>query len=1169
MLLAIGVCLLGIAIYLHKTRSVSWSGGVVERMLRATIAEAERQHGKTCPWVILIGPSGAGKKQLMGTPIATCFAEDGNLLYSTVVHSGGVLLRVSGKLLALGAYTKYWNALLTDLRRLRPGLSLNSVVVMMPYVELVKQNFLLYRSIKRRISELQVALNLVLPMYLIVSKCHAWHGFDLLVKRLNPGSVIGWCAGAVTNGMDWVAECAKTIVRRIEELCDSVLVFESGVGHELFGCDARDPSSERYLTEALNVFCAPEQGVVIPRMRGLYLVDVQDNYKTCFCSALLEKKIFVEHTLVRVLVVEGVVQRMVRRWGILAIVCIGVLGLVISIKHCVELDSKCDALNKKFAAASNQIASLDCSIVKDKTLRSYLATEKVSEIMKIMQEIHQLGFVNLWLPSSWWFFIDLYKREHYLAVVNEIKACAMRELQEGLDRIAAIQVEQNPFYRLRNAGVINAMITLLEEVMKIDSAVQDLCSASSVSITSALRTALPALPGECVGTQAMSAPFNAKLDMQRFYRTWGLLETACCATVLTVDAIGQVQDLFAVLEIFERSPESVTRQELEKLAVALSNLIEGVEGQLDWLNDAKVGEELKELLGLMSKSGLFEPAAVRLLRQRCEQAARRLRELLLALRGPSSFPRPIFVLNKAGKLKVSKDIKRLFGGVNLILAHELLQPASSLHRVHLSNLGLCWNPEVWQEIVREVNLQQGFKAKSDGLLPPKISAGVGVSVRDEQRYRIYKHFDKMPNPEPYNAQVDWFVTISGGIKANAECAKRMINHLAVSDPQACRELCEHLLIVIRQFLSDLRKFLEHGYAYSMESLAELAKPGQSDALSAALGQARTRLLYLLKNCVEPPLLLLNWIKSVVPLADEEEEIYWAQVLKVAEMYVHKQGGSIAQLEELLVGVVAGSKDMNSALHVPRPTDPYFGRMYDQLTWQLKIRLEAQNAARCAQLYQDFVDVCESKLAGKWPFVDSPQALHKVSQQDFHEACCAFDAIAPQLRKILQDQPLPEFARAKYSRILAQFERCRLWLGHDGLRVRLRVSPLDARGKQFVRWALRADQKKYTAKWGEEVVVPWSEYEHFVLEFDIANASDVRLLSGGTRARLEMGGRWEWLQWMQKWQYSDYQAGRVLMLHIPTTVGGVVFGVSVEFLDKDGCVLEWPELPLRLESTEGL
>ncbi|MDB4876973.1 MAG: hypothetical protein JWM41_3419 [Gemmatimonadetes bacterium] len=232
------------------TGNVHASGMTAALGLRKSFSDAHRAfraqtHGAAdrlaIPWVLSVGEVGCGKTTMLNAltlPRLPGVPREGDSSVEPACNwsffEQGVVLDIAGALLVDPTRThaddRAWNALVTQLQKYRPERPLDAVVLSIPVTDLVGTSRLTRDAlgakagrIGDRLAELQNALSLRLPVYVVVTKCDSVPGFgafcrSMPAKRLD--DMLGWSSPYSVDAAfvpAWADEAMDSVLRGVQE----------------------------------------------------------------------------------------------------------------------------------------------------------------------------------------------------------------------------------------------------------------------------------------------------------------------------------------------------------------------------------------------------------------------------------------------------------------------------------------------------------------------------------------------------------------------------------------------------------------------------------------------------------------------------------------------------------------------------------------------------------------------------------------------------------------------------------------------------------------------------------------------------------------------------------------------------------------------------------------
>lgn len=198
------------------------------------LGKKTRRPAEALPWYVVVGAPGSGKSTALGSSgVRFPYRSAGDTGASSQDSSGtrscefwmsndAVLLDTSGRYVADDACKPEWAALLKLLLKHRPRRPLNGIVVAVSLDELrVTDDEALFaqaRQIRARIDEAIERLHMMLPVYVVVTKCDLLTGFIELFGDLDDSEV--GSAWGFTNSRRNSGAGAATFAPYFDELLD-------------------------------------------------------------------------------------------------------------------------------------------------------------------------------------------------------------------------------------------------------------------------------------------------------------------------------------------------------------------------------------------------------------------------------------------------------------------------------------------------------------------------------------------------------------------------------------------------------------------------------------------------------------------------------------------------------------------------------------------------------------------------------------------------------------------------------------------------------------------------------------------------------------------------------------------------------------------------------------
>jgi type VI secretion system protein ImpL len=197
-----------------------------------------RDYRYNVPWVLTVGAPSGGRSTLLNQ-LATESSDDSSSLAWRFLP-GGAVIDVPGSFLighnGRAAVDGQWKRLLRNLERHRPHRPADGLVLTIAAPDLIAggdENDLRKKSqavaIRAKLDQLQAELGMVLPVYVLITKCDHIQGFGSFLERINPDlsdDLFGWSNSSTlesTYSADWVDEAFGSIANRLLELQVGIL----------------------------------------------------------------------------------------------------------------------------------------------------------------------------------------------------------------------------------------------------------------------------------------------------------------------------------------------------------------------------------------------------------------------------------------------------------------------------------------------------------------------------------------------------------------------------------------------------------------------------------------------------------------------------------------------------------------------------------------------------------------------------------------------------------------------------------------------------------------------------------------------------------------------------------------------------------------------------------
>jgi len=270
----------------------------IEQQFRRVVRELRGRHRGAgglyeIPWLMLLGPSGSGKSELIAASefdIPAQFAPQGTArgVCGLVVSNDAFLIDAPGSWLTGGAGTgpDDWYELLRCMRASRSKCALNGVIVTVSVTELLGGSARLSelgRELRRRLNEIRFELGVDVPTYVVVTHADQLDGFAETVQLL-PSSwleqAFGW-----TNDLRRLPEPGASVAaviddlaRRMDQLLPELLLRQPDpqLQRPLFGFPTELASLAKPLEQWIGVIFARDvHGDPSPFLRGVYLTSAR------------------------------------------------------------------------------------------------------------------------------------------------------------------------------------------------------------------------------------------------------------------------------------------------------------------------------------------------------------------------------------------------------------------------------------------------------------------------------------------------------------------------------------------------------------------------------------------------------------------------------------------------------------------------------------------------------------------------------------------------------------------------------------------------------------------------------------------------------------------------------------------------------------------------------
>ncbi|TPV93764.1 MAG: type VI secretion system membrane subunit TssM [Myxococcales bacterium FL481] len=264
------------------------------------LGKSGRRAAEALPWYVMLGSPGAGKTAALGAsgvrfPYRSAGDTKSDRVDSSKTRScefwmsnDAVVLDTSGRYIADDASQPEWSALLKLLIKHRPRRPLNGIVVAVSIDELRTIDdealFAQARQIRARIDEAIEQLHMMLPVYVVVTKCDLLTGFVELFGDLDDTEV--GQAWGFTNSRRQTGSGAATFAPYFEELMDlarrrSLVRLEHERDPAVAARAYAFPEQLEHMRTRLSAFVGEVFSENIyrdmPLFRGLYLTSAQQD----------------------------------------------------------------------------------------------------------------------------------------------------------------------------------------------------------------------------------------------------------------------------------------------------------------------------------------------------------------------------------------------------------------------------------------------------------------------------------------------------------------------------------------------------------------------------------------------------------------------------------------------------------------------------------------------------------------------------------------------------------------------------------------------------------------------------------------------------------------------------------------------------------------------------
>jgi type VI secretion system protein ImpL len=226
-----------------KEAAVESPGTQLDRSVRSSLSilrykVSGKDYRYNVPWVLALGAPSGGKSTILEQLATECSDENSNLCWRFL--PGGAVIDVPGSFLighnGGAAVDGQWKRLLRILARQRAHRPADGVVLSLSAPDLLAtgdESDLRQKSqaaaMRAKLDQLQTELGMVLPVYVLITKCDHVAGFGSFLERIDADlsdDLFGWSNASTlesTYSADWVDEAFSTIGDRLVELQIGVL----------------------------------------------------------------------------------------------------------------------------------------------------------------------------------------------------------------------------------------------------------------------------------------------------------------------------------------------------------------------------------------------------------------------------------------------------------------------------------------------------------------------------------------------------------------------------------------------------------------------------------------------------------------------------------------------------------------------------------------------------------------------------------------------------------------------------------------------------------------------------------------------------------------------------------------------------------------------------------